>query len=188
MDPYNANPGEIPPIDSYADLPFYGRYLPRDDDFRTDPQHVRSQSEASMKYWESVLDRCDESVRIYPADQGGRDVFALGTVIIKSSHLHPRSDGDIDFSYADRNEVEAIDIARGVLTDVDVPEILFAAKVVNMFPATLLRLFSHHSLTHPICLDQRPLSPRSAEITRRWFECRLALSITESKTRVQTPG
>lgn len=132
MNPYVSNPDDIPPTDNYADVPFYGRYFPRQDDFRVDLQHANSQSVAALQYWTSVIDRCDESVRIYPADEGGRDVFALGSVIIKSSHLHNPSNSqrtEIDYSYADANEIQAIAIAKNILKDVRVPDIYFAGKI-----------------------------------------------------------
>lgn len=137
MNPYEADPDRIPVSDPYADVPFYGRYLPRPDDFRVDPRHVNSQTADSLQYWESVLDRCNESVRIYPADEGGRDVFALGTVIVKSSHLHQLTDGQstvVDYSYADANEAQAVILARSVLKDVRVPDIYFAGQVINGLP------------------------------------------------------
>ncbi|KAM7215569.1 Protein kinase-like domain containing protein [Rhypophila decipiens] len=132
MNPYTANPDDIPSTDRYADVPFYGRYLPKPDDFRIDRQHVNSQSPAALQYWASVLDRCDESVRIYPADEGGRDVFALGSIIVKSSHLHSPGESQhvqVDYSYADANEIEAIALAKKVLKGVRVPEIYFAGKI-----------------------------------------------------------
>ncbi|KAK1770454.1 hypothetical protein QBC33DRAFT_267311 [Phialemonium atrogriseum] len=72
-------------------------------DFCVNLQHVNPQSADSLQYWASVVDLCDESVRIYPADEGGRDVFALGSIIVKSSHLYKTEDsqhGEIDYSYA----------------------------------------------------------------------------------------
>lgn len=78
---------------------------------------------------------CDESARIYPADEGGRDVFALGSVIIKSSHLHKTRDDqqtEIDYSYADANEAQAVAIAKNVLKDGRVPEIYYAGKVLAL--------------------------------------------------------
>ncbi|KAI1498124.1 kinase-like domain-containing protein [Biscogniauxia marginata] len=127
MNPYVANPDNIPASDTYADVPFYGRYFPRPDDFHVDPQHANS-----LQFWETVVDLCDESVRIYPADEGGRDVFALGSVIVKSSHLHKTKDGrrhEIDYSYADANEVQAVAIAESVLKDIRVPKIYLAGKI-----------------------------------------------------------
>ncbi|KXG49491.1 Aminoglycoside phosphotransferase [Penicillium griseofulvum] len=120
MNPYITDPDNIPPSDLYADLPFYGRYLPKPDDFRIDVQHINSQSTDSLDYWASVVDLCNEAMRIYPADEGGRDVFALGRVIIKSSHLHRAEYTEIDYSYADANEEQAIPIVKNVLKDVKI--------------------------------------------------------------------
>ena len=132
MNPYEADPAKIPTTDLYADIPFYGRYYPKPDDFRVDPQHVNSPATDSLEYWASVVRLCTEENRIYPADDGGRDVFALGSVIVKSSHLHAREGAaypEIDFSYADANEIEAITLAKTVLGEIKVPEIYFSGKV-----------------------------------------------------------
>ncbi|KAI0109468.1 kinase-like domain-containing protein [Nemania sp. FL0031] len=132
MNPYEANPDNIPSTDLYADIPFYGRYLPGPNDFQVDPQHIGSQSPDSLNYWSSVIDLCTEYVQIYPADEGGRDVFALGSVIVKSSHLHETKNGripEIDYSYADENEIRAIAICRNVLNPIRLPRIYFAGKI-----------------------------------------------------------
>jgi hypothetical protein len=128
MNPYATEPEHIPPTDLYADIPLYGRYRPKPGDFRVKPEHIGSQSSDATQYWESVVSLCDESTRIYPADEGGRDVFALGSVIVKSGHLHDTP--EIDYSFADANEVEAISIAQNVLGNIRVPEIYFAGKVM----------------------------------------------------------
>lgn len=127
MNPYASKAEDIPTGDKYADVPFYGRYCPGPLDFRVDPQHIGSSSEESLKYWSSVIEKCNESNQIYPADDDGRDVFALGSVIIKSGHLHEHP--EIDFSYADANEVAAVEVARSVLEGVSVPRIYFSGKV-----------------------------------------------------------
>ncbi|KAI9766325.1 MAG: hypothetical protein M1840_006589 [Geoglossum simile] len=114
MNPYVSNPDNIPASNIHVDVPFYGRYFPRSDDFYVDLQHVNSRSADSLP------------------DEGGRDVFALGSIIIKSSHLHKIGDGrhtEIDYSYADANEVQAVAIAKSVLKSVRVPEIYFAGKI-----------------------------------------------------------
>ena len=132
MNPYEANPDKIPPDDQYADLPLYGRYHPRADDFQPRPEHTNSSTAESLEYWASVLALCDASVRIFDDQAGGRDVFALGGVIIKSGHLNAHSTGrraTRDYSYADANEVKATDLARKLLKDVRVPKIYFAGKV-----------------------------------------------------------
>lgn len=125
MNPYETNPDHIPSTDLYADVPLYGRYTPKPDDFQVDLQQTNFQS-----YWASVIELCNESVRIYPADEGGRDVFALGSVIVKLSHLHDTQ--EIDYSYADANEVRAIAIAKDLFKDIiRVPDIYFAGKVCS---------------------------------------------------------
>lgn len=184
MDPYVSDPDSIPVADMYADVPFYGRYFPRSDDFRIDPQHINSQSVDSLKYWASVLDLCDESVRIYPADEDGRDVFTLGSIIVKSSHLHETKNGqptEIDYSYADANELQAVDIAKGVLKDVRVPDIYFAGKV----SALELR---HYATNHLRFLDQRSPSASPRKTPRRWYERRMAVLIAGPKGIIQTAG
>ncbi|CRG86864.1 hypothetical protein PISL3812_03876 [Talaromyces islandicus] len=128
MNPYEASPDRIPPNDLYADVPLYGRYFPRPDDFRVDLQHVNSHTPDAIRYWTSVVALCREAVRIYPADEGSRDVFALGTTIVKSSHLHESLEKD--YSYADANEVRAIGIAKAVFGDtIRIPDIYFSGKI-----------------------------------------------------------
>ncbi|KAF1951109.1 hypothetical protein CC80DRAFT_597743 [Byssothecium circinans] len=132
MNPYEADPEKIPSTDRYADVPMYGRYLPRSADFTPDAKHINCTTPESLEYWSTVLDKCTESNRIYENQDGGRDVFALGSVIVKSSHLKAIRQGrrsHRDYSYADANEVEAIAIARKVLGSVKVPRVYFAAKV-----------------------------------------------------------
>jgi len=132
MNPYVSNPDNIPATDRYVDVPCYGRYSPKSDDFHVSLRYLNSQDADSLQYWASVVDLCNESNGIYPADEGGRDVLALGSIIIKSSHLHEPRDGqhtDIDYSYADANKVKAVAIAKRVLRDVRVPAIYFAGKV-----------------------------------------------------------
>ncbi|KAF8252632.1 hypothetical protein K440DRAFT_684722 [Wilcoxina mikolae CBS 423.85] len=87
MNPYEADPAKIPADDLYADLPFYGRYLPRSDDFTPDSKYINPTTPESITYWKNALNLCDESVRLYENQDGGRDVFALGSIIVKSSHM-----------------------------------------------------------------------------------------------------
>ncbi len=88
----------------------------------------------SVQYWESALQLCTPDVRIYDNEDGGRDVFALGRVIIKSSHLKHILQGrrsERDYSFADANEVRAVAQVADVLKDtgIQVPHIFFAGKV-----------------------------------------------------------
>jgi hypothetical protein len=133
MNPYTSDPAAIPANDKYADVPGYGRYCPQPDDFRVDHQHADFSSPDSLRYWASVVALCTESNQIYPADEGGRDVFALGSVIVKSSHLH--EEAEMDYSYADANEVQAISLAKSVLKgNTRVPNIYFSGKVHIFYP------------------------------------------------------
>lgn len=132
MNPYEADPGKIPDSDRFGDVPLYGRYFPRADDFKPEEKDINSSTPESLAYWESVLGICDANVRIYENQDGGRDVFALGSVIIKSSHLKPTLEGRRacrDYSFADANEVKTTALVRDVVLDVAVPDILFVDKV-----------------------------------------------------------
>ena len=140
MNPYVSDPENIPASDIYA---VYSRYFPKADDFQVDPQHINFRSIDSLQYWASVVNLYNESVRIYPAEEGGRNVFAFGSVIVKSSHLHKIRDGrhyKIDYSYADTNKVEAITLAKSILKDIRVPEIYFAGKVLIFSDCILMPL------------------------------------------------
>ncbi|KAJ0163864.1 hypothetical protein CTA2_2228 [Colletotrichum tanaceti] len=102
MSHFASRPEEIPDTDQHADVPLYGRCSPTPDDFRIDTQ---------------------SSVRIYTAGGGGRDVFALGSITIKSCHLHEGvgvRHTEIDYSNVDANEIRAIALARRVLADMNI--------------------------------------------------------------------
>ncbi|KAI9883077.1 MAG: hypothetical protein M1823_005169 [Watsoniomyces obsoletus] len=134
MNPYEARPDRIPLTDRYQDVPLYGRYHPQEDDFHPHPTYIQSTTPDGQRYWESVLERCNPHNRIYENEDGGRDVFALGSVIIKSSHLKEELEGrraSRDYSLADRNEVEATTLVRQHLKDVSIqiPQIYFAGKI-----------------------------------------------------------
>ncbi|KAK2733103.1 hypothetical protein FQN57_002314 [Myotisia sp. PD_48] len=134
MNPYDANPENIPESDLYSDIPSYGRYYPQADDFVPDPKHIRSTTPESLVYWQSVLELCDTKAQIYDNPDGGRDVFALGSIIVKSSHLKPILSGrrsTRDYSLADANEIKATELARSILPDLIIPEIYFSGKIDN---------------------------------------------------------
>lgn len=134
MNPYEADAQNIPKDDRYIQEPLYGRYLPRADDFKVDQAHVLSAKPEGFAYWQSVLKQCDSTNLIYDNPDGGRDVFALGTVIVKSRHLKPVPDGgpesERDYTLADANELKVTSLVRESLEDIgiQVPEILFAGK------------------------------------------------------------
>lgn len=131
MSPYETDPAKIPRNDRYADIPLYGRYGPAICDFRPQLEHINSTSPQSLRYWEEALSGCDDSNLAYKneLDEDGRDVFALGSVIIKSGHLHKTPTRD--YSSNDANEVAAIAIARKPLAKlgIKVPKVYFTGKV-----------------------------------------------------------
>ena len=87
MDPYEAKPRQILSSDLYSDLPLYGRYHPVPQDFQPLEQHWNPHSLESLQYWADVLRKCDSTCYVYQKPFGGGDVFALGSVIIKSAYL-----------------------------------------------------------------------------------------------------
>ena len=135
MDPYEADPSKIPSTDLYGDIPHFGRYLPRPNDFKPDAQYIQSTTPEAIAYWTSVLGKCTPEERIYENETGGRDVFALGGVIVKSSHL--KDEPGRDYTLADANEVAAITLARTVLGSIRTPDIYFAGKVYNLLLSPL---------------------------------------------------
>jgi hypothetical protein len=144
MNPYESRPDRIPSTDRYAEVPLYGRYFPSPTDFRPDTNHVNSATPESIEYWSIVLQKCTEINRIYKNQDGGRDVFALGTIIIKSSRLKNTLEGrksHRDYSYADANEVEAISLARKVLGSIKVPQVYFATRVFSNLPNGFMFLY-----------------------------------------------
>jgi hypothetical protein len=176
MNPYQANPDRIPPTDLYADVPLYGRYFPKPDDFHVDLQHINSETPDAIQYWTLVVTLCSEENRIYPADEGCRDVFALGEIIVKSSHLHDELEKD--YSYADANEVRAIGVAKGVFEDIRIPDIYFSGKVfLLLFLFQLLYVFICANDTS----DQWSQCACSRETARRYYGRRMALSLANPK-------
>ncbi|KAF4470515.1 PHD transcription factor [Fusarium albosuccineum] len=131
VSPYETDTTKIPQNDRYADIPLYGRYGPAVSDFKPQLEHINSTSSQSLRYWGEVLSLCNDSTLAYKneLDDDGRDVFALGSVIIKSGHLHKSITRD--YSYNDANEVAAIALAREPLAKlgISVPEIYFTGKI-----------------------------------------------------------
>jgi hypothetical protein len=131
MTPYEADPAKIPPEDTYTREPLYGRYLPKDDDIRPNVKYIRSKTPEALDYWASILRYCNPSIRLHESIEGRRDVFALGGMIIKSSHLNGLTNISVgrNFFYDDMNEVEAIRLMNESLPHIKVPEIYFNGKV-----------------------------------------------------------
>ena len=124
---YEADPAKLPTSDRYIETPCYGRYLPRPDDFTPATEHINSTTPESIAYWVKVLEQCDHSNKIYENTVTGRDVFAYGSVIIKSSHLKVADERD--HTHNDANEQAALALVRNKFREIRVPEIYFAGEV-----------------------------------------------------------
>jgi COMPASS component SPP1 len=130
MDPYEADPTKIPATDPYADIPFYGRYRPCSGDFVPNPPTGPSTNDAVIRYWEGIiLDQCTPDNRMYDIE-GWRDIFALGSVILKSNHLSA-APPHRDHAWSDANEPIAIALVADYLggIGIQVPIIYFQGKV-----------------------------------------------------------
>ena len=93
-------------------------------------------------------------------------------MIVKPSHLHVYEgvqDTEIDFSYADSNEIRAITLAKTALKDVKVPEIYFAGKLISL--ATDLS-----DLHSSLLSDQGSSSASPRETFRCWVSGCMAVS------------
>lgn len=170
MDPYEAEAGKIPPTDLYYDLPLYGRYNPSPQDFNPLEEHCNSNTQEALQYWTGVVEKCDATCYVYQNPFGGRDVFALGSIIVKSCHLGTRDAGaesSRDYSIADKNEVAAIQL---VPKTVPVPRILFSGKVKIISKASDVYFTDGF-------IAQRKGCHYTGKNSRRRTECSMAISL-----------
>ncbi|KAI1411209.1 hypothetical protein F5Y13DRAFT_165947 [Hypoxylon sp. FL1857] len=130
MNPYEADPTKIPATDLYANVPIYGRYKPCPDDFVPSPPPGPSTNDDVIRYWERViLDKCTQANRMYEVE-GWRDVFALGSVIVMSSHLSVKPP-EKEHALRDANDQAAIAVVGDCLREVgvQVPTVYFQGKI-----------------------------------------------------------
>ncbi|KAI9827202.1 MAG: hypothetical protein M1832_005339 [Thelocarpon impressellum] len=128
MDPYQTELSKLPGSDMYADVPLYGRYKTQQGDFVPAPRPA-----ADVSYWDGVLELCTPETRIYGDSGGalGRDVFAVGGIIVHSGHLQSeaeRREGR-DYSYGDANDVAAAKLVSERIPDILVPIYYFQGKL-----------------------------------------------------------
>ncbi|KAI1136792.1 hypothetical protein F5Y05DRAFT_104355 [Hypoxylon sp. FL0543] len=129
MNPYETDHSKIPREDPYVGST-YGRYKPSPGDFVPDPPSGPSRDQDVIRYWERVIrEKCTEANRMYSVE-GWRDVFGLGTVIVKSSHLSAKP-LDEDFATRDANHREATLTVGYFLarSNYQVPNVLFQGKI-----------------------------------------------------------
>jgi COMPASS component SPP1 len=128
MTPYEADPENLPKSDQFlAKHPDYGRYLPRDGDFKPDLFHCHSREAEALAYWEDVLSRCNATTRLNDPEPGRRDTFALGSVIVRCDHNSEEPTGD--YSSTDENNVVATRMVEDVLPDIQLPDCYLRMKI-----------------------------------------------------------
>ncbi|GBF63660.1 Set1 complex component [Trichophyton mentagrophytes] len=95
--------------------------------FCPDARHILSTSPESIEYWEAILDRCNTSTRITKPSIGGRDVFVIGNITVKSDHLDPG--GGSGYHLLDANEVAAVKLVKDAIPGIQVPQTYFNSKI-----------------------------------------------------------
>jgi hypothetical protein len=121
--PYNAK--IIPKNDVYGDVPLYGRFESRVDDF--DPTDKTPQE---------ILQLCGPANEMLP-EVPVRRIYALGKVIIKGADF---GRGSLQsHQYGDANEAAAIALVSEYFPEIPVPEIIFQGKVKSsMYDALIV--------------------------------------------------
>ncbi|KAF4982960.1 hypothetical protein FZEAL_1530 [Fusarium zealandicum] len=136
------------------------------------PEHINSESSESLAFWQTVLSRCDSSNLVYKneLDDDGRDVFALGSVIIKSGHLHETRTRD--YSWNDKNEVVADALAQKPLAElgIKVPEIYFAGKVFTQLSYKYKRLAHSPQINDGDVLVQQRIPGVGLNIAKQYLD------------------
>ncbi|KAK2809855.1 hypothetical protein FQN50_003496 [Emmonsiellopsis sp. PD_5] len=128
VNPYETDADKLSKADQVSALhPQRGRYRPRDNDFKPDPAYYHSHDDESLQYWGKVLAKCNDETRLNNPAPRKRDTFALGSVIVKCDHNSTEPTGD--YSIMDENEASAIELARKVLTDIQLPVVHLRTKI-----------------------------------------------------------
>lgn len=128
--PYETNPDLIPKDDPYlARSVHYGRYGPRDDDFKPDYDCWYQSDPEVTAYWEGIVRKsCIEENSL--GDPGSREAFAVGSVIIRVDR--DSAEGAAErYSRVNANELSSARKAEDALkeTGVAVPAILFCGTI-----------------------------------------------------------
>lgn len=129
--PYETDATRISKDDPYISRsPQYGRYAPRDDDFK--PRYDRwYQSESEVNaYWEEVVKKScvqENSLNV----PGTRDAFATGSVVIRVDQESVEGSSVERYSYANANELSSARKAEDALKEfgVAVPVVYFCGII-----------------------------------------------------------
>ncbi|PYH92634.1 PHD transcription factor [Aspergillus ellipticus CBS 707.79] len=127
--PYETNPGLLPKDDAFlARSVHYGRYAPRDDDFKPRYDQWYESDPEVTSYWEGVVKElctAENSLNL----SGGKEAFAAGSVIIR---IDQEAEGATEkYSCVNANELSATRKAEDALKElgVAVPVIYFCGTV-----------------------------------------------------------
>lgn len=141
--PYETNPDKLPKDDPYlARSAHYGRYGPRDDDFKPAYDHWYQSDPEAASYWEGiVMQFCTEENSLNMP--GSRDAFAAGSVIIRVDRDNTDGEAAERYSCANANELSSSRKAEDALKEigVSVPVILFCGTIEGKNVTVESRIF-----------------------------------------------
>ncbi|KAL2867060.1 putative PHD transcription factor [Aspergillus lucknowensis] len=130
-DPYETDPERIPADDPFRQRSvYYGRYRPREDDFKPrDDEWCRRDLE-TIRYWEDTVKTLwapENSLHV----PGARQAYAAGSVIIRVDQEDVTDATTERFSFLNANELSASRKAEDALRDLDVavPKLYFCGPV-----------------------------------------------------------
>ncbi|KAB8216653.1 hypothetical protein BDV33DRAFT_151139 [Aspergillus novoparasiticus] len=131
ISPYETNPDNIPQDDPFLkQSPHYGRYAPRDDDFKPRYDHWWQSDPDAISHWENIVKENlspENSLNL----QEGRQAHSVGSVIIRVDKDDVADTTAERYSCANANELSAARKAEDALKalDITVPVIHFCGTV-----------------------------------------------------------
>ncbi|GMG33885.1 unnamed protein product [Aspergillus oryzae var. brunneus] len=131
ISPYETNPDNIPQDDPFLkQSPHYGRYAPRDDDFKPRYDHWWQSDPDAISHWENIVKENlspENSLNL----QEGRQAYSVGSVIIRVDKDDVVDTTAERYSCANANELSAARKAEDALKalDITVPVIHFCGTV-----------------------------------------------------------
>lgn len=120
---------ELPSVNNKLGAQATGQseYCPQDNDFTPNPVYIRSTDSTSLEYWESVLDQCVPETRLNAPKPGKRDIYGVGSLVIKYGHNSLGSTGD--YSFLDENEETAVGLAAEALPELQLPKYYLRTRI-----------------------------------------------------------
>ncbi|PYI10425.1 hypothetical protein BO78DRAFT_220921 [Aspergillus sclerotiicarbonarius CBS 121057] len=131
INPYETNPDLLPNDDLFlARSVNYGRYAPRDTDFKPRHDHWCEPDPEVTSYWEGVVKElctAENSLNV----SGNREVFAAGSVIVRVDREPAIGTAAEKYSCANANELSAARKAEDTLKEMNiaVPVIYFCGTI-----------------------------------------------------------